>query len=161
LSNGVGYGNPPVEHQFRRGQSGNPGGRPKGLARKVREVIGEDADALVGFWTGVLSGEILTTKTTLDTNGKAVTTEYSMVPVSVSDRIAVSKLIAERGWGRAPEFVPIEADPLDLADKESAGMAERLEARLNEMTERRRKNEAERSARERGDALAPSPDQAQ
>lgn len=25
----VGYGKPPVEHQFKPGQSGNPGGRPK------------------------------------------------------------------------------------------------------------------------------------
>lgn len=31
----VGYGRPPVETRFRKGQSGNPGGRPKGSGKKV------------------------------------------------------------------------------------------------------------------------------
>lgn len=35
MSNGyeVGYGRPPVYSRFRKGQSGNPGGRPRGAAR--------------------------------------------------------------------------------------------------------------------------------
>jgi hypothetical protein len=34
----VGYGHPPVEHQFRKGQSGNPAGRPKG-SRNMSTLI--------------------------------------------------------------------------------------------------------------------------
>ena len=34
-----GYGNPPKNHQFKPGQSGNPKGRPKGVARSKDDII--------------------------------------------------------------------------------------------------------------------------
>jgi hypothetical protein len=38
-----------------------------------------------------------------------------------SDRLEASRLLAERGWGKAPTFAAIEeGDPLDLADAEKA-----------------------------------------
>lgn len=69
-----------VETRFRPGQSGNPGGRPKGLAARVRTATSEGAD-IVEFMVGVLR------------NGKA----------SNKDRIEAAKWLADRGFGRAVE----------------------------------------------------------
>lgn len=33
----VGYGRPPAQHRFAKGQSGNPGGRPKGKKPKAKQ----------------------------------------------------------------------------------------------------------------------------
>jgi hypothetical protein len=40
----VGYGKPPKAHRFKPGQSGNPGGRPKGVKNEstiMRELLGQ------------------------------------------------------------------------------------------------------------------------
>ena len=44
-SDGTARGRP-----FRPGQSGNPGGRPKGLARATRELVGDDGMPVVELW---------------------------------------------------------------------------------------------------------------
>jgi hypothetical protein len=38
---------------FMPGQSGNPRGRPKGLAKATRELVGEDGMALVELWWSI------------------------------------------------------------------------------------------------------------
>jgi len=46
-----------------------------------------------------------------------------------SDRLEASRLLADRGWGKAPTYAAIEeADPLDLASLEEA--AEEFKKRL-------------------------------
>jgi hypothetical protein len=38
---------------FRPGESGNPGGRPRGLARRIREEIGADGSELIAIMVGI------------------------------------------------------------------------------------------------------------
>ena len=42
---------------FMPGRSGNPGGRPKGLAKATRELVGDDGMALVELWWDIARDE--------------------------------------------------------------------------------------------------------
>jgi hypothetical protein len=65
---------------------------------------------LVRFWLGILEGEGART----------------------ADRLAASRLLADRGWGKAPAFAPVEdKDPLDLNAAEQA--AERFTAEVRRL----------------------------
>ncbi len=78
---------------FMPGRSGNAGGCPRGLARVAREVVGDDGLAIAQFWFDVMH----------DADAK------------MGDRIEASRLLAERGWGRAAGFALVEdEDPLGL-----------------------------------------------
>jgi hypothetical protein len=47
----VGYGKPPRQHQFRRGHSGNPKGRPKGVKNTLtllREILDRQVEMRTG-----------------------------------------------------------------------------------------------------------------
>ena len=54
----VGYGKPPRSHRFKKGVSGNPGGRPKGsknLSTIIMDVARQQVNATVGGKTRKLS----------------------------------------------------------------------------------------------------------
>jgi hypothetical protein len=91
---------------FKPGRSGNPGGRPQGLARATRELVGEDGMKLAELWWTIAQDEMQRT----------------------SDRLEASRLLADRGWGKAAAFEPLEGDPLDLAALE--GAAEEFRAKI-------------------------------
>ncbi len=133
-----------IGRPFQKGQSGNPSGRAKGIARQAREAMGENGELVINFWAGVVTGEVLTSTSTIDPKtGKILDTVYEMTPVTVADRIRVSQLLAERGFGKPAEFVPIEDDdPLGLADAEDASIAESLRNTVVELAERRRARDA-------------------
>lgn len=117
--NDVGPGRPPVETRFKPGQSGNPSGRPKSLARKVREVAGgEDGETLVFFLASVMA----------DPKEKT------------QHRLEATKLLLERGWGKAPQYAPIEQeDPLDMAEAQAEAIALEFQGRIDELAARRSK----------------------
>jgi hypothetical protein len=84
-----------------KGVSGNPGGRPKGqaeLSKSARNLVGGDGEALIQIWWSIANDPMRRD----------------------SDRLRASELLAERGWGKAANFEPLEGDPLGLADAEAA-----------------------------------------
>ena len=94
---------------WKPGQSGNPGGRPKGVAKTVREVCGGSPLILA-----------------------QVLLEIALDPKARDrDRIAAAREILDRGWGKAVGYADIEgADPLghDEITREIKAIAEQLRA---------------------------------
>lgn len=69
-------------HKWRKGQTGNPGGRPKGLASRVRELTG-DGEAVLDLLMDVLTGQM---------------------KANPREKLEAAKILLERGWGKAPEL---------------------------------------------------------
>jgi hypothetical protein len=138
----------PVGKPFEPGDSRqNRGGRPKGIARRVREIVGEDGDSIALFWGAVMSGELRTVQTVVNDAGEKTGEKIVYEKVSVSDRLAASKFLAERGWGKPPEYAPIEDEnPLDMVAEAGETMADALERRLDEVAAQRAKRDARTAA---------------
>lgn len=106
---------------WKPGQSGNPSGArktqaTKGIARRAREIVGEDGGPLVEFFYAIV---------TLDAKELA-RLKVDPTTVTLKDRRDSADWLACRGWGRAPDVQAQEGDdPLGLNDAR-----ERLLARL-------------------------------
>jgi hypothetical protein len=73
---------------FTPGRSGNPGGRPKGLTRRVRELVGDDGTAIAEFMYAVMADEGSRT----------------------ADRLEAARWLADRGFGKSPQGVELALD---------------------------------------------------
>src|SRR5688572_11005800 len=71
---------------WKPGQSGNPGGRPRGLAARVREIV--DVDELVNFALNLLRDE----------------------RASMRDRCWAVDFLADRGFGKPTQTMDLRAE---------------------------------------------------
>jgi hypothetical protein len=74
---------PPVEQRWKPGQSGNPGGRPKGLPAKIGALT-RDGQDIINKFHEIAFG-----------NGRGWTSR---------DRVDALKWLSDRKWGKAPEL---------------------------------------------------------
>ncbi len=102
----VGYGRPPIEHQFRPGQSGNPTGRPKGARRFTADLLEE-----LGEIVAVNNGD----------QKRALTKQRAIVSVLVckaleGDAHAIATIIGACGRALGEQYADDEAEaPEDRA----------------------------------------------
>jgi hypothetical protein len=91
------FGSKANSRGFQKGVSGNPGGRPKGLERTVREAIARreftDANGVVHKGLDAVFARLL--EMLLDRN------------TSPRDAVALAKEIIDRGFGKAKQFVEV------------------------------------------------------
>lgn len=73
---------------FPKGVSGNLRGRPKGLAKYVRELVGDDGRCIADFMLGVVENESERTET----------------------RMQAAQWLADRGFGRAHATATFEVE---------------------------------------------------
>jgi Family of unknown function (DUF5681) len=97
--------------RFVSGQSGNPGGRPRGFARATRDLLGDDGLSIARFWLETMLDESEPTRV----------------------RLEASRLLAERGWGRAPAEEPVAEDADDSWLRDLAAIDREIERLSNEL----------------------------
>lgn len=83
----------PNPKAFKKGQSGNPGGRPKGVSAYVREKCGEN-------------GELLTdTLLALVKNDTEFFSQHGLEIPNTRELLEAVSMLYDRGWGKSAQAV--------------------------------------------------------
>jgi hypothetical protein len=111
----VGYGRPPLEHQFKPGESGNPSGRPKGVHSFSSDLC-EELAGLVSIKGG---------------DGSVVTRQRAIVKVLVDAALAGDQRAAATVFGWASRASRSEPEPQteETSDPDDQAIAEASEQR--------------------------------
>lgn len=121
---------PPGPHRWKKGQpSANPGGRPKGLARLIREKCGQDGEKLIEFALSVLHGELTITQEKMQAGSGEVLA--LQIPPTIAERIEALKWLADHGYGKAVASLQLSGPgggPLQLEASTNTGPVLNLEA---------------------------------
>lgn len=89
-----------VGKPFVKGQSGNPGGRPKEVA-EVRDLARQHTAAAIGTLAKIMN----------DTKARE------------SARVAAADALLDRGWGKAPAHLSVTHDVAEMTDAELIALA--------------------------------------
>lgn len=93
--------------KFVKGQSGNPGGRPKSLLSAVRRIVGDDGGDLVESWRLIAFG-----------TQKQIEAKYG-AKATMRERLLAMQELADRGFGRPVQSVEMsgpEGQPIQFED---------------------------------------------
>ncbi len=89
---------PPVGRRFAKGQSGNPGGRPKGIASQVKALVGDNGEKLAELLWLYASGTDAQIR-------KRFGCKYGPRHEA---RLEAMKELLDRGFGRPAQTVALE-----------------------------------------------------
>ena len=126
---------------FLPGQSGNPGGRPKGLAAAARAVVGDDGRLVVELFAAIARGD-----------RKSLGERR---PIALRDRMDAARWLADRAFGKAPVVIEPPDEPAGPFTSEQAAALREMPSELRDgikrwLAERREEYLAsERAAAER------------
>lgn len=118
------------------GQTANPGGRPKGLERRVREQLGNAIDAIIYVHRCVAMG-VPPERKDIEALGVELTPRQwdslleTFSAISRRDAVESAKLVIDRGWGKAKQHVdlggtrgrPVPAKMLTMTDEQLRALA--------------------------------------
>jgi hypothetical protein len=111
----------PIAGRFKKGQSGNPGGRSK-LDKIVREFMGGSIGDMLRVQRAIALGQ----KTVDLEDG----TKLTLPELKARDINESFKNVTDRGWGKAPQHITINDAPttsIDLDDKSDEELDELIE----------------------------------